>query len=273
MEITIQPINTASDDALLELSAFLSRIFPKTDKFNFEFLKWQYRECPDGAMIGFNAYDGTKLISHFAALPLKMSIFGSVYKGAACMNVSTDSDYRGKMLFTKLGQATIDYAKQYDFDFLVAVPNANSTHAFLKYFDFKLISPLTVKVGFGLPKYRQEIAPVFKVWNSDLLDWRIENPANKYFVYQNQIQTPISFFAKTVNLKTIDFKDNIIKLPKKPISLFAGLGVDFGATFFNLPKWIKRPPFNLVFKDLTNGKLENLKKEDFFIQLIDLDII
>lgn len=159
MNIKIQAIDTFSDKKLQELSSFLSKVFPKTDKFSSEFVKWQYRECPDGAMIGFNAYDGDRLVSHFAALPLKMSFYKKIYKGAVAINVSTDPAYQGKKLFTKLGQATVDYAKNNGFDFL---------------------------------------------------------------------------------------------------------GVDFSNFFFKLPKWVKISPFNLVFKDLTGGKISHIKKEDFF---------
>ena len=273
MNIDIRPIDTTSDKALMEISIFLSKVFPKTDKFNFDFIKWQYHDCPDGAMIGYNAYDREQLVSHFAALPLKMSIYGQVYKGACSINVSTDPNYQGKKLFTKLGQATVKFAKENNFDFLIAVPNANSTHAFLKYFDFNLISSLTVKVGFGLPKYRENQPNVFKVWNTDLMKWRIKNPTNQYFISKNQVQTPISFFAKTVSKKEIDFPQSIKNLNSRPINLFVGLGVDFNYRFFNIPKWVKRSPFNLVYKDLSGGKIPQINKDDFFIQLIDLDVI
>lgn len=273
MNIKIQAIDTCSDKKLQELSSFLSKVFPKTDKFSPEFVKWQYRECPDGAMIGFNAYDGDRLVSHFAALPLKMSFYKKIYKGAVSINVSTDPAYQGKKLFTKLGQATVDYAKNNGFDFLLAVPNANSTHAFLKYFDFKIISPLTVRVGFGLPKYKKIEPNIYKVWNTELMKWRIKNPTNKYFISKDQIQTPISFFAKSVSRKGIEFPNSLEQTSFRPVSLFVGLGVDFSKLFFKLPKWVKISPFNLVFKDLTGGKISHIKKEDFFIQLIDLDVI
>lgn len=273
MELRIEPLKT-DDDSLQELSVFLSKVFPKATKFNLPFLKWQYASCPDGNMIGANAYDGDKLVSHFAALPLKMSIGGKVYKGAASINVSTDSEYRGKMLFTKLGNATIEYAKQNGFDFMIAVPNANSSHAFLKYFGFDLISPLTVKIGFGIPNLKGEKATTYKVWNNDLLNWRLQNPTNKYSADDKYIYSPISFFAKTVNRQTIKPNSKYLNnIGFRPLNLFIGLGASFdGKMYFDIPKFIKRPPFNLVFKDFT-GKIQTPKKEDLFLQLIDLDTI
>lgn len=274
MELRIEPLKT-DDVSLQELSVFLSKVFPKTTRFNLPFLKWQYASCPDGKMIGTNAYDGDKLVSHFAALPLKMSINGKMYKGAASINVSTDSDYRGQMLFTKLGNATIEYAKQNGFDFMIAVPNANSSHAFLKYFKFDLIAPLTVKVGFGTPSFNDSSAKAFKVWNNELLNWRLQgSEIKKYAADDKFIYSPISFFAKTISKQSI--KPNpeyLTKIGFRPLNLFIGLGVYFkGKMYFDIPKFIKRPPFNLVFKDFT-GNIPTPSKEDIFLQLIDLDTI
>lgn len=273
MEFDIKPIDT-TDAGLAELSDFLARVFPKSTKFTLDFLKWQYTSCPDGNMIGYNAYDGNKLISHFAALPLRMHLFGKTYKGAASINVSTDPDYRGKMLFVTLGKATIEYARQNGFDFMIAVPNANSTHAFLKYYDFQLVSPLTVKLGFGDSIYRPKEFNAFKIWTLELMEWRLNSPANQYDIKKDYLHSPISFFAKTINKYPLSSRPGkLSKLGIRPLNLYIGLGAEFtGKTYFNIPKFIKRPPFNLVFKDFT-GNIPAIKKEDIFLQLLDLDTI
>lgn len=273
MDFDIRPIDI-TEQGLAKLASFLVEVFPKSTKFSLEFLKWQYTSCPDGNIIGYNAYHDNKLVSHFAALPLRMSFFGKAYKGAACINVATLSAYRGKMLFATLGQKTIGYAKQNGFDFLIAVPNTNSTHAFMKYYDFQMVTPLTVKLGFGQALYRQKRAAIFKIWTPELMTWRLTNPTNSYGMGNKCLYSPISFFAKTINqYPLVKPPRNITNLGFRPLNLYVGLGAEFtGQCYFNLPKFIKRPPFNLVFKDIT-GNIGNIKKEDIFLQLLDLDTI
>jgi N-acetylglutamate synthase-like GNAT family acetyltransferase len=242
-------------------------------------VKWQYTQNPSGVMNGFNAWDNNQIVSHFAALPITMNLYGQIRKGLLCINVSTNPEYRGQKLFATLGEKTVQHARENGFDFLIAVPNKNSTHAFLKYFGFYLISPLTVKVGFGKNIYSDKEFKCYTTWDDNQLKWRLNNPANKYFHYSNGIiSTPISFFAKTLSKiqpgnagdTEIAFKDRTVC---RPVNLYVGLGADTSKGFyFNMPPFVKLPPFNLVFKDLTD-EIPAIKKDDILIQLIDLDII
>ena len=40
----------------------------------------------------------------------------------------------------------------------------------------------------------------------------------------------------------------------------------------NVPKFIRPSPFNLIFMDLTEGKLPKVTKENIFFQLFDFDV-
>lgn len=266
------------DNSLAEISRFLSESFPKNEKFTKEFVRWQYAQNPLGQMEGFNAWLDGKIISHFAGLPIEMMMWGKKYKGLLCINVATNIHHRGKRLFTKLAQETIDYATANNFDFMIAVPNANSTHGFLHHFGFYLVAPLNVKVGFGKKIFpTDQQANCYKSWSDSQWQWRLQSPTNSY-TYDDQrkvVQSPISFFAKTISSATLT--DSIKKQSSKeifrPLNLFIGLGAQTSkGLYFNLPKFVKRPPFNLVFKDLKN-QLPELKAEDIFLQLIDLDTI
>ena len=276
MEYSIKKIDI-SEDSLIEITRFLKEVFPKTDKFTIDFVRWQYAQNPLGPMAGFNAWDGGRIVSHFAGLPISLNLFGEMRKGLLCINVSTNVNYRGKKLFTLLGEKTIEYASNNGFDFLIAVPNANSTHGFLKYFGFDLVTPLTVKVGFGKNIFTDKKFNCYKSWDTDQWLWRLNNPDNKYTCdKQNIISTPISFFAKTLSVGRFgkvkpDFAFQNIGF--RPLNLYVGLGADTSkGLYFNMPSFVKRPPFNLVFRDLT-GKIPQLKKDDIFLQLIDMDTI
>ena len=277
MDYSLREIDT-SEDSLLEITEFLKESFPQNEKFTLEFVRWQYAQNPLGKMRGYNAYDNGRIISHFAALPIDMNLFGRRRKGLLCINVSTNDRYRGKKLFTTVGEATIRYATENGFDFMMAVPNANSSHAFLKYFGFYLISPLSVKVGFGKNIYTDKAYKCNKYWDEKQLHWRLGNPANKYrYNEEGIISTPVSYFVKTISKKPLsgNYKDVAsLNIGLRPVNLYVGLGADTSkGLYFNIPSFIKRPPFNLVFRDLTGGEIPTIKKEDIFLQLIDLDTI
>lgn len=263
--------------SLNEITRFLQESFPKNKKFTPDFVKWQYSQNPLGAMEGFNAWDEGKIVSHFAGLPIEMSFYGETKKGLLCINVSTKTEYQGKKLFTQLGQKTIDLATEKGYDFMIAVPNSNSTHAFLKYFGFYLISPLSVKLGVGKNIFSEVQAECFKTWSNDQWEWRLSNPANTYrYDKKGFMLSPITFFAESIS-QAPPFDNSIAKFSSKrgytPLKLYIGLGAKTSkGIYLNFPAFIKRPPFNLVFKDLT-GKIPNIKKEDIFLQLIDLDTI
>lgn len=276
MEYAIKLIDT-NEDSLIEISKFLSESFPKSEKFTPEFIKWQYADNPLGKMVGFNVWDNNRIVSHFAGLPISMSIFGEKLKGLLCINVATNINYRGKKLFTIAGEKTIEYAKENGFDFMIAVPNANSTHGFLRYFDFDLISPLSAKVGFGKNIFSNKTFNCYKIWDEAQWQWRLSSPANNYYSDSRGIlSTPIIRVAKSISKTKLSNESKKLlsnKIGFSPLNLYVGLGADISkGLYFDIPSFVKRPPFNLVFKDL-RGNIPPIKKEDVFLQLIDLDTI
>lgn len=275
MEYTVDEIKV-DEKSLSEITGFLQASFPQNKKFTLDFVRWQYALNPLGQMRGFNAYDNGKIISHFAGLPIRMKLHGTERKGLLCINVSTNDQYRGKKLFTTLGEKTIEYAKENGFDFLIAVPNGNSTHAFLKYFGFYLIAPLSVKVGIGKNIYTKRKYNCYKSWDKEQLDWRLKNPSNKYAYDEKYISTPITYLFKTISQNPLPENKRSIhssSIGFRPYNLYIGLGAETPkALYMNIPSFVKRPPFNLVFRDLT-GEIPLIKKEDMFLQLIDLDTI
>lgn len=276
MEYSIKEI-AIDEESLKEITRFLQETFPKNKKFTLDFIRWQYALNPLGKMVGFNAFHEGQIISHFAALPLKMNLFGKERRGVLCINVSTNDQHRGKKLFTILGEKTIEKAQEMGYDFMIAVPNANSSHAFLKYFGFYQISPLTVKLGFGKDIYPENTANCSRIWDDEQWEWRFQNPANRYdFDKKGVIHTPISFFAKTLSQAKLSESmpgKYFTSLGLRPLNLYIGLGADTSkGLYFDMPSFVKRPPFNLVFRDF-RGDIPEIKKEDVFLQLIDLDTV
>ena len=276
--VSIRPIEV-TEEALGELHRYLNVVFPKATKFTPDFVKWQYTLNPLGVMSGYNAWDGNRIVAHFAGLPLTMDLFGKVCKGLLIINVSSDPAYRRQKLFTRVGEHTIQQAKDTGYDFLIGAANANSIHTFIKYLGFYLISPLTVKVGFGAQIYTDKEFNCNRLWDDAQWSWRLQNPANKYLYFKNNIlSTPVSFFAKTLSKAQINYTaDKQLRIKNyaglRLLNLYIGLGADTSKGFyFKLPSFIKHSPFNLIFQDLT-GNIPVIKKEDICFQLIDFDVI
>ena len=62
------------------------------------------------------------------------------------------------------------------------------------------------------------------------------------------------------------------KKVSRGISLYVGLGAKLPWSYWDVPKFIKHSPFNLVFRDLTGGTLPAMTKDNVFYQLIDFDV-
>lgn len=273
MSYIFKPIAT-SDESLKNIVDLLVKVFPKTDKFTYNFIKWQYKDNPNGEVVGYDAYAEDVLAAHYATIPIVMNLFGKERKGLLSINTATHPDHRGKRLFSVLAEKTVKLAKEIGYEFVIGAANANSTHGFLKNLGFYLISPLDVKMGFG----NYKINPTVKCrvwWSDDAYKWRSENPSYSYYtngrlLFANKA-TCIKAAIKSLSAKEVE---NTLKRSSgilHPINLYVGLGRT-GGLYINVPKIIERSPFNLIFKDLT-GEIPAIKKEDIAFELFDYDVI
>ena len=250
--------------------------FPKSTKFSKEYLIWQYKNNPIGNAVSFNAYDiNNNLVAHYATIPIKMYINNKEEIGLLSLNTATHPNHQGKGLFKELANRTYEYAKNKGYAFVIGAANKNSTHGFLKNLGFYLIAPLDVKIGIG--KIKTIKNPKYTViWNQESIEWRVNNPSSKYYISRKNIYSDLIIGVKAV-IKTMDSNIEIIGLSKKnklfsPFNLYIGLGISDTIFYFNLPKFIKRSPFNLIFKDL-NGNLPIVSRRDIKFELFDFDVI
>ncbi|MDO8321999.1 MAG: hypothetical protein Q7T23_03565, partial [Phenylobacterium sp.] len=52
-------------EQLAAYSALLGKVFGDAPKFTREALAWRYRDNPDGQVVGFDAWDGERLVAHY----------------------------------------------------------------------------------------------------------------------------------------------------------------------------------------------------------------
>ena len=242
-------------------------------KFSFDYLRWQYADNPVGAIVGFNAYMGKVLVAHYVTMPIYMNIAGKKTRGLLSLNTATHPDHRGKRLFTILAERTYQYGAENGYKFVIGVANAQSTHGFLKYLEFKIIGPLTFKIGTGTKIYPKKDFIFTRYWDKEIIDWRLKNPSMAYFKNGEMIVSPIK-----LGFKKLVFHDgeSLVSLPKlqgRPLNLYIGFGADLKrGCYFGIPKFIEHSPFNLIFRDLTDGTLPEVTKDNILFELIDFDV-
>ena len=206
-------------------------------------------------------------------MPIYMYINGQKTLGVLSLNTATHPEHRGKRLFTILAEKTYEYAAENGYKFVIGVANAQSTHGFLKHLKFKLIGPLTFKVGMGQNLYQREDYTYARYWDKEIMDWRLKNPSMEYFKNGEMIVSPIKpGFKKLV----YHDKDGLVsrkELHGRPFNLYIGYGADLSkGVYCGVPKFVEHSPFNLIFRDLTDGTLPEVTKDNILFELIDFDV-
>lgn len=264
-------VDTAALNETLQL--MLLAFEGHAEKFSLDYLRWQYADNPVGPIVGFNAYMGDVLAAHYATMPIYMNIEGKKTLGVLSLNTATHPEHRGKRLFTILAEKTYEYAAENGYKFVIGVANAQSTHGFLKHLKFKMIGPLTFKVGMGQNLYQRSGYTYIRYWDKDIMDWRLKNPSMEYYKNGDMIVSPIKpGFKKLV----FHDKEGLVALPKllgRPFNLYIGFGADLSrGVYCGVPGFIEHSPFNLIFRDLTRGSLPEVTKDNILFELIDFDV-
>lgn len=273
MDYLIEQVRV-DETALRESQWLLQLVFEKNaGKFSYEYLKWQYADNPVGPIVGFNAYMGDVLAAHYVTMPIYMNINGQKTLGVLSLNTATHPDHRGKRLFSILAERTYEYAAKKGYKFVIGVANANSTHGFIKHLGFKLIGPLTFKVGVGQNLYQCKDFKFTSCWDKKTIEWRLKNPSMEYYKNGDMIVSPIKPGFKKLVYHDKNGLVSLKKLHGRPFNLYIGYGADLKkGCYCGVPKFIEHSPFNLIFRDLTGGTLPEVTKDKILFELIDFDV-
>lgn len=277
MDYEIKQLLFDDEDVSLQKVADLQNIvYEGKHTFNVRGFRQWYLNNPAGKVISFNAFYGEELVAHYACIPYKMEIEGRVVMGLFDMATVTHPEHRGKGLFKKLAQTTYDYAKENGYEFVLGVANANSFPGYMKYFPFTFVGQLEVKMGLGT-KIECDGDKTFKVYRDpELFNWRLDTCKANYSRNKNALVGKYNSFVQTYmgsfSEKLLDSTNAIDKHWGFRPKLYVGIGAKFRSLYLKVPKFIKRSPFNLIFLDLTEGKLPKMTKENVFFQLFDFDV-
>ena len=282
-EYLIERLDFSNPNDMKKLVDLQNAVYEGKHVFNNQSFNYWYLENPNGHVISFNALHGDIIAAHYAVIPVKMDINGRVVTGVLSMATVTHPQHRGKGLFKKLAKMTYDYATQSGFEFVIGVANANSYPGFIKYFNFQDVGMLEVLLGCS-NKIKESSEKVFRMhWDIESIRWRLGR--NRYSKDDSAIYgtQPVWKFKKTPFLHTFmgHIPSSLLKeldIPKtrswcRPINLYVGMGSNARTYGYReVPKFIKRSPFHLIFMDLTDGKLPKMTKDNVFFQLMDFDV-
>src|SRR4051812_41540991 len=109
--LRLEPAGTCAAD-LQEYIALFAHCFPKAKKLDSQYLQWQYVDNPIGRVIGFNAFDGSRLVAHYAVIPVSVDYEGQRHLACWSLNTASHPEYQGRGLFTRLAEQTYEAARQ-----------------------------------------------------------------------------------------------------------------------------------------------------------------
>ena len=251
-------------------------VYEGKHKFRIESFRERYLNNPMGKVISFNAFYNDEIVAHYACVPYKMKIDGRVVLGLFDIATATHPDHRGKGLFKTLAKTTFQYAKENGFEFILGVANANSFPGYMKHFPFTFVGQLDVRLGWGTDIIPDGEKHFSIHWDVDAFNWRLKCCKANYSREKDCAIGKYNSFVQTFMGKYEDsFLDNTALTNKgwgKKLKLYVGMGAKFKSLYLKVPKFIKRSPFNLIFLDLTDGKLPVPNKDNFYFQLFDLDV-
>lgn len=262
---TLAPIQH-TPDVLAQYGALFAACFPGTDKFTPAYLHWLYVANPDGAAVGFDAWDGERLAAHYVCIPARAWVEGRETLVLLSLNTATHPDYQGKGLFTKLAAATFEAGAAAGFDGVYGVANANSTPGFIRKLGFQLVRPLEARVGVGGFHHGHK-APAAALsfersWSPQALAWRCANPHNP--VWRRRAGKRQQFHAAAFGLRLPAYAElTRDSIPRElddagknapalsPARLFLGLTPDDSSNYWNyasIPQRLRPSPLNLIYR-------------------------
>jgi GNAT superfamily N-acetyltransferase len=240
--------------------------FPGTGKFTPRYLAWLYVANPDGAAVGFDAWDGERLAAHYVCIPARAWVEGREVRVLLSLNTATHPDYQGQGLFTRLAAQTYEAGAAQGFDGVYGVANANSTPGFVRKLGFQLVRPLEARIGAGPLLHGSgpaaQALSFERSWNEASLAWRCANPHNP--VWSRERGARRQFHAAAFGHRLPVYAELAapgLRLPApaaapplSPLRLFIGLAPDAGSSYWNyasIPMRLRPSPLNLIYRSFS----------------------
>jgi GNAT superfamily N-acetyltransferase len=281
--ITFSPLGTDAQ-ALASYAALFGTCFPDSGKFTPAYLQWLYVANPDGAAVGFDAWDGDRLAAHYVCIPARACIEGAAVRMLLSLNTATHPLYQGQGLFTKLAGLTFDAGRDAGFDGVYGVANANSTPGFVRKLGFQLVRPLEARVGLGpvgrAPAGTAGAVSFERLWSDAALAWRCANPDNpvrarrqgRRWRFDAPAVGPTRAYAEASLDVTAD-PAAPAKAGWRPLRLYLGLQPHTEGRYSgypSIPQRLRPSPLNLIYRSLS-GRVAALDPARIRFTFLDFD--
>lgn len=281
--ITIEPLghDASSLDRYRQLFA---AAFPRSSLFSIEYLHWLYNANPDGAAIGFNAWDDGRLVAHYACVPTQALVNKGSVRTMLSLNTATHPSHQGRGLFLRLAEATYEAAAARGIQAVYGVANAQSTPGFTRKLGFQLVSPLDARVGIGLLdidwEHAERATTFRRDWNADSIGWRVSNPNNPVrtrnaggstHFFTRALPPLLDAFAQTPTLQAMMPTQSVAI--GSPLRLYLGLLPKGSCSFqhyFSIPNTMRPSPLNFIYRSLSQVPTE-LDPSGMCVSFLDFD--
>ncbi len=281
--ITFSPVGVEQDRLQRYQELFL-KCFPASTKFGAAFLRWLYKDNPDGKVIGFDAFDGDRLAAHYVCIPATVRVGGAPVRALLSLNTATHPDYQGQGLFTKLAEMTYRTGAELGFHCVYGVANANSTPGFVRKLGFQLVQPLDAMVGIGrlgidFSQVSRD-AQFERIWTPESLKWRCSNPVNP--VHGFDLADRLGLYAQASGRLLSAYTELPFPAdpciaghggPRSPLRLYLGLvpGASHRfSTYAHIPQRLRPSPLNMIYRPLdTQGT--TLDRDHIHFTFLDFD--
>lgn len=250
-------------EGLAPVAALLRRRFPRAAHLSRDYLAWTYRHHPEGSAFAFDAWDGERLVAHFAATPLRARVDGIEERGLLTQHAATEPGYEGRGLFKGLVEQALGEAAERGFGHAIALANANSLFAFVERLAFHPIRPLDVRIGLGRPPEPRARSQGSweRVWDARTLAWRLTRPDRPYRAAVRGARARIlcasgypAILADLGSQPTELLPAGIAPPPRAAfLRVWLGLDADLdwaGRAYAPLPASLRPAPLHFTFRDL-----------------------
>jgi GNAT superfamily N-acetyltransferase len=254
-------IKPVSQSSVFDYANLLSQSF-RGFKPSVEYLSWLYFENPRGQVRGFDAFDGEKIVAHYACVPIK--IFGYKNDSLLSLNTATHPDYQGRGLFSALASKTFESVST-SFANVLGVANAKSVGGFVKHLGFEKIGNLDLRVG-----SLKRATTGSRIYSKNEIEWRASCPRRELKISEREsnsylVSARISRFLPELKaIVPVEFEH-----PSKNSHLNIGMTLDWRRgvkPIVKLPVFMKPSPLELIYKpllEIDSSKFSSFSFPDF----------
>jgi hypothetical protein len=260
-------------DVLAEAAALLRRRIAGAEHVTPAYLEWSYCRNPEGPGIAIEARDGSRLVAHVAAMPLRARVDGAEERALFLYHAATETGYEGRGLFKAVIERVLAIGAERGFAHAYSLPNANSRFAIIERLGFSLVREIDVRVGVGETPEPPSRSPASweRIWDARTLAWRLARPGKTYLAHARGGSARVlcasgypGILAELGSFAATDLPAGLASpSPMRPLRVWLGIDPDRrwrGRPFVALPARLRPAPLLFTFRDLCGSRVPDASR-------------